>query len=99
MYDNTLSLNAGTVRIAKASFRPEFRYHLDGHATGENHLSLAPKLFYQAINGTGDCGTGIDFGTNFTSHDGQLAVNINAGLNKASGSTQSSLELRVNYNF
>jgi hypothetical protein len=75
LVDDTLSLDAGSVSLADITFRPEFRFSLDGLPVVDSLsvFSFAPRLVCQEVRTdtvTQACGGGAEVGISGNSEDG-----------------------------
>lgn len=76
LVDDTLSLDAGSVSLSDITFRPEFRFSLDGLPVVDSLsvFSFAPRFVCQELRTdtvTRGCGGGAEIGVSGQSADGQ----------------------------
>ena len=102
--DNTLSLNAGNVSIAKLTLRPEVVWALDADTVTDSRtqLTYAPRLICERVQSTTttqDCGTGGEIGISSTSRDGMSNAEFRVIVDKVGDITRSSLVLSFERQF
>jgi hypothetical protein len=104
LVDDTLSLNAGSVTLANAMFRPEFRIPLDGLQASKSLslLTFAPRMICEQVKATTttkNCGSGAEFGIATHSADGLSNVTAKILADRLGNSTKSGLQLNLEHRF
>jgi hypothetical protein len=98
LVDDTLSLDAGSVSLADITFRPEFRFSLDGLPVVDSLsvFSFAPRLVCQEVRTdtvTQACGGGAEVGISGNSEDGLTTYDARIIADQIGNRTGTSFQL------
>jgi hypothetical protein len=98
LVDDTLSLDADSVSLADITFRPEFRFSLDGLPSVDSLsvFSFAPRLVCQEVRTdtvTQACGGGAEVGISGSSEDGLTTYDARIIANRIGDRTGTSFQL------
>lgn len=104
LINNNLTLDAGTVSVTNAMFRPEVRIALDGLQVSESLrlVTFAPRLACETVATTvtqNDCGGGAEIGFTERSFDGLTEFSMKVAGEKIGNRTGSSIELMLQHRF
>ncbi|SFP96958.1 hypothetical protein [Tranquillimonas alkanivorans] len=104
LVDDTLVLNADSVRVTNFSLRPEFRVPLDDLSV-VNTLSLltfAPQFLCERVEATGtqsSCGAGAEVGVARRSNDSLSQIDARVMIEQVGDTTRSGFQLKIEHRF
>ena len=104
LVDDMLSLNVGSISLARIMVRPEFRIPLDEgrRVSGGSVVTFAPRAVCEISRGLlsrTTCGVGAELGLKARSADGRTNVDAGFSVDRVGKSTQTSVRLNVQYRF
>lgn len=104
LVDDNLSMDAGFVSMASATFTPAFKVPLGGGTVADSNalLTFAPRLICErtvATDTTNDCGGGAEIGMESRSRDGLSNLSVNIRSDLVGSTTRTGLGLNFEHAF